>query len=123
MIVFNDGTWLCGEDEMTLPDGAIRIDDNSNVAQKIMQYERVQLLMLENATDIQVKPVIDRCSEIFTELEKLDLQAVRPMRAIMAGTATDIDKQKLTAIEEQASRLREELANIIYAEEAERTKK
>ena len=49
---------------------------------------------------------------ILAELDHLDLQAVRPLRAIAAGTATETDRQKLTEIEEQVAQLRQELANI-----------
>lgn len=116
MIVFEDGSWLCGEDETTIPDGAMRIGDNTRLAEEIMQHPKVRLISSTNdfgdIDGIQVVPIEDRHSVILAELDHLDLQAVRPLRAIAAGTSTETDKQKLIALEEQAAQLRQELANI-----------
>lgn len=113
MIVYSDGTWECGADEDAAPENGVILPDDSAVAQQIRQYERVQLIGLtDNNDDIQVVPLEDRHTAILAELDRLDLQAVRPLRAIAAGTATDADRQKLTEIEEQAVQLRQELANI-----------
>lgn len=113
MIVYNDGTWECGADEDAAPENAVILPDDSAVAQQIRQYERVQLIGLtDNNDDIQVVPLEDRHTAILAELDRLDLQAVRPLRAIAAGTATETDRKKLAKIEEQAVQLRQELANI-----------
>lgn len=116
MIIFKDGSWLCGEDETTIPDEAMIIGDNTRLAEKIKQYAKVRLISPTNdfgdIDNIQVIPIEDRRSVILAELDRLDLQAVRPLRAIAAGTATEADKQKLIALEEQATQLRQELANI-----------
>lgn len=118
MIVYNDGTWECGADEDAAPKNAVILPDDSAVAQQIRRYDRVQLIGLtdNNYDDIQVTPLEDRHSVILAELDRLDLQAVRPLRAIAAGTATETDRQKLTEIEEQAVQLRQELTNITDAE-------
>lgn len=47
-----------------------------------------------------------RIQEIKSELDELDLQAIRPLRAILAGTQTDEDLQKLKEIENLAAELR-----------------
>lgn len=113
MIVYSDGTWECGADEDAAPENAVILPDDSAVAQQIRQYERVQLIVsADNSDNIQVFPLEDRYTAILAELDRLDLQAVRPLRAIAAGTATETDRQKLTEIEEQAAQLRQELANI-----------
>lgn len=116
MIIFEDGSWLCGEDETTIPDGAMIIGDDTRLADEIKQYAKVRLLSRINGfadlDSIQVIPIEDRHSVILVELDHLDLQAVRPLRAIAAGTATETDRQKLTEIEEQVAQLRQELANI-----------
>lgn len=116
MIVFEEGSWLCGEDETIVPDGAIIISDNTRLAEEIMRYPKVRLISPTNdfgdIDGIQVVPIEDKHSVILAELDRLDLQAVRPLRAIAAGTATEADRQKLIALEEQATQLREELANI-----------
>lgn len=118
MIIYNDGTWECGADEDDAPKNAVILPDDSAVAQQIRRYDRVQLIGLtdNNYDDIQVTPLEDRHSVILAELDRLDLQAVRPLRAIAAGTATETDRQKLTEIEEQVAQLRKELANITDAE-------
>lgn len=53
-----------------------------------------------------------RIEEIKTVLYELDLQAIRPLRAILAGTQTDEDLEKLKEIENQASELRVALATL-----------
>lgn len=49
-----------------------------------------------------------RKNEILSELENLDQQAVRPLRAQTVGLATDDDIARLTVIEQQAAALRTE---------------
>ncbi len=117
MIVYSDGTWECGADEDSAPENAVILSDDSAVAQQIRRYERVQLIgPIDNSDNIQVIPLEDRHTAILSELDRLDLQAVRPLRAIAAGTATETDRQKLTEIEGKAAQLRQELANITNAE-------
>lgn len=115
MIIFEDGTWLCDEDT-TAPAGAMVINDNTRLAEEIKQHARVKLVAPVNVSDslddVQVIPINDRRDEILSELDRLDMQAVRPLRAIAAGTATETDKRKLKTLEEQATQLRTELANI-----------
>lgn len=53
-----------------------------------------------------------RAAEIKRQLAVLDNQAIRPLRAILAGTPTDEDKDKLAEIEEQAVALRDELTRL-----------
>ena len=116
MIIFEDGRWLCGEDETIVPNGAMIIGDDTRLADEIMRYPKVRLISPTNDFDdidnIQVVPIEDRHRVILAELDHLDLQAVRPLRAIAAGTATEADRQKLIDLEEQATQLRQELANI-----------
>lgn len=47
-----------------------------------------------------------RMREIKTELYELDLQAIRPLRAILAGTQTEEDLEKIKEIETMAKELR-----------------
>lgn len=108
MILHKDGTWECGADETSIPDGAMRYDDDSDIAQTIRQYDRVSVTV-EDTGNTKISPIADKRGEIISELEKLDLKAVRPLRAIAAGTATEYDIYMLSEIEEQAAKLREEL--------------
>lgn len=54
----------------------------------------------------------DRIAEIKSRLGVIDALSARPLRAIIAGTATDVDKQKLTDLETEAQTLRAELATL-----------
>ena len=57
-------------------------------------------------------PALVRRAEIMRELETLDMQSVRPLRAKLAGTATAEDDAYLAAIEAQAQALRTELEGL-----------
>ena len=50
-----------------------------------------------------------RVAGIRVQLDDLDRKAVRPLRAIAAGTATDADRTTLAEIETQAAELRESI--------------
>lgn len=90
--------------------------DRTRLADEIKQYPKVRLMSptddFDDIDNIQVVPIEDKHRVILAELGRLDLQAVRPLRAIAAGTATETDRKKLAEIEEQAAQLRQELANI-----------
>ena len=49
---------------------------------------------------------------IIAQLAALDLEAIRPMRAKEAGTATQEDLDRLAEIEQQAKALREQLSAL-----------
>jgi hypothetical protein len=53
-----------------------------------------------------------RITELKAELDKLDAQAVRPLRAIVSGTDTEFDHTKLNNLEAQAEEIRRELAEL-----------
>lgn len=54
-----------------------------------------------------------RISEIDAELTRLDTEAIRPLRAIQAGTQTAFDVTKLADLDLQASTLRTERASLV----------
>lgn len=54
-----------------------------------------------------------KISKLKQQLSALDLQAVRPLRAIAAGTATDEDKSRLAEIEIEVEKLRTQLSDLI----------
>ena len=45
-----------------------------------------------------------RAAEIHRELKAIDGERIRPLAAIVAGTATDFDREKLSQLEQQAAR-------------------
>lgn len=52
----------------------------------------------------------NRIYEIKSRLAQIDIDSVRPLRAIIANTATQHDIDKLSALDEEAVLLREELS-------------
>ena len=120
MIIYSDGTWEVGADESVIPSGAMVLSDDSPAAQKIREYDRVKLIPSENSSEeVEVSPIKNEQAEIFAKLEALDLQAVRPLRAIVAGTATETDRQKLSEIEAEVKKLRKEIGIIAEEESAD----
>ena len=59
--------------------------------------------------DINDKVKQNRIAEIKGLLSNIDTQTVRPLRAKIAGTATTTDEDKLSELEAEAVRLRDEL--------------
>ena len=119
MIIYSDGSWEVGADESVIPSGATVLSDDSPAAQKIREYDRVKLITSENSSEeVEVSPIKNEQAEIFAKLEELDLQAVRPLRAIVAGTATETDRKKLSEIEAEVKKLRKEIGIIAEEESA-----
>lgn len=125
MIVFENGGWQTDsehpddnwlEGRLDLKQPKFVIPDNSELAVKIQTVQNPKFITDDNGklidivegelTNEQQVQVLKR------QLNELDLQAVRPLRAIAAGTATDEDKSRLSEIESQAETLRAEIANL-----------
>lgn len=56
-----------------------------------------------------------RITEIAGLLDFIDFQSIRPLRAIVAGTQTQSDIDKLEALNEQSEQLRVELSALVSA--------
>ena len=70
--------------------------------------EKLKLgLITQKEIDDKVKQ--NRIAEIKGLLSNIDTQSVRPLRAKIAGTATTADEDKLSELEAEAARLRDEL--------------
>lgn len=69
----------------------------------------VRLSDSEYSEYLQTKEKEAQTSEIKSQLAALDAEAVRPLRAILAGTQTDEDVAKIQEIETQALELRTNL--------------
>ena len=54
-----------------------------------------------------------RKQEIYAELESIDTQTIRPLRAKLTGLATTQDESKLLELETKANTLRNELKNLV----------
>lgn len=61
----------------------------------------------------EAEKIQQRIIEIQQELVNNDLASVRPLRAKVAGTATEADEVRLSELEEQAQKLRVELAVLL----------
>ena len=63
-------------------------------------------------TELLAEQKDTRKQEILSQLNNIDLQTVRPLRAKVNGTATIFDEEKLTSLETQATTLRAELTAL-----------
>jgi hypothetical protein len=68
--------------------------------------------MLEVPAMTPEEVAAQRKREIMGRLSQIDAEKIRPTSAIAAGIATDFDRQKLAALEEEATGLRAELAAL-----------
>ncbi len=129
MIVFEDGscqTNSCNPDSNFLESFDCEqpkwvVKDGSELAGKILLNRYWEPVEDEKGNLIYIVPIeppeITRSAEEQTEelkkrLEEIDRQAVRPLRAIAAGTATDEDRSILAELEMQAEKIREEIAEL-----------
>lgn len=56
-----------------------------------------------------------RRAEIIARFTQIDVDSIRPLRAIAQGEATEADKEKLAALDAEAEELRAELAALPVA--------
>ena len=127
MIVFEDGscqTNSCNPDSNFLESFDCEqpkwvVKDGSELAGKILSNRYWDAVEDENGNLIDIvpkePPEITRSAEEQTEelknrLDEIDRQAIRPIRAIAAGTATDEDRRILSELEAQAEEIRAQMA-------------
>ena len=60
--------------------------------------------------DIDAAALAVERAAIISELGSIDAKAIRPLRAIAAGSATQADRDTLAALETRATEIREALA-------------
>ena len=121
MIIYADGNW---QTDSNHPDSDFSggravyvIPDDSALAAKIIALSSaVTIITDDSGVPIDAVPIVDRRRQILDELDRLDSQAVRPLRAIAAGTADEQDYTMLSSIETKAKELRKELFEISDAE-------
>lgn len=97
------------------------IDDNSELAGKIfaapcweaVEDEKGNLIDIVIVDIPESEPAAEeKAEELKVQLDEIDKQAIRPLRAIAAGTATDEDRETLAELERQAEEIRNELAEL-----------
>ena len=110
-----DDNWLEGQSEYEQP--KFVIPDNSELAIKIQNIQNPKFVTDDdgNLVDIVEGELTSeqKIAEIKPQLNQLDLSAIRSLRAIAAGTATEEDIAKLSEIESTATELRTQLSNLI----------
>ncbi len=76
----------------------------------IQEWSEIENKILEEQKMIYEKE--NKKQQILNELDKIDLQSIRPNRNINIGIGTDFDRNKLIELEENAKKLRIELLKI-----------
>ena len=129
MIVFEDGscqTNSCNPDSNFLESFDCEqpkwvVKDGSELAGKILSNRYWDAVEDENGNLIDIVPkeppegtrsTEEQTEELKKRLEEIDRQAVRPLRAIAAGTATDEDREILAELEMQAEEIRAQMAEL-----------
>ena len=112
---FPDTNYLEGTNEMQ-PKWVVH--DNSDVAAKVMSNPYWEPVEDENGHLIDIDPIAppvsdeDRVEQLKNKLNEIDRLAIRPLRAIAAGTDTEEDRSILIDLENQAKAIRRQLSEI-----------
>lgn len=119
MIIFDNLTFITRSD---MPDSdwtdsaRYIVPDNSELANKILQYPVFEPIENDEGELVDIVPVDlsvqNEIADIKQQLAEIDLQTVRPLRALLSNTATVSDTDNLAALEVEANELREQLKNI-----------
>ena len=133
MIIFEDKSWQTQSgkpnenwlvDYPDLEQPLYVVDDNSELAQKIMVTPQFNVITDDDGQIIDIEPVeqpnaklIERANEIKLRLAEIDSLEIRPIGAILAGTGSQEDNEKLQAYEQEKIELRNELAEIMASME------
>ena len=129
MIVFEDGscqTNSCNPDSNFLESFDCEqpkwvVKDGSELAGKILSNRYWDAIEDENGNLIDIVPkeppegtrsAEEQTAELKNRLDEIDRQAIRPLRAIAAGTATDEDRRILAELEAQAEEIRAQMAEL-----------
>ena len=125
MIIFSNGCWQTDseypndnwlKDRTDLEQPKFVIPDNSELAVKIQNIQNPKFVTDDDGNLVDIvegDPTNEQQIQILKQqLNDLDLEAVRPLRAIVAGTATEEDNTRLAAIENLAASLREKIAAL-----------
>lgn len=126
MIIFDDGSW---QTDTANPEGNFLegkdcrqpkwvIPDSSELARRIKSTYHWKTVEDESGQLVDI--VIEeppasyeqQIAELKSELEEIDRQAIRPLRAIAAGTDTEEDRAALADLEEQAEQIRSQIAEL-----------
>lgn len=129
MIIFEDGSCRinpCNPDSNFLEGFDCKqpkwvVDDGSELAGKILsapswepvEDENGNLIDIVISEAVQIKQSNEESIEALkAELDEIDRQAIRPLRAIAAGTDTEEDTRILAELESRAEAIRSEIAEL-----------
>ena len=94
------------------------VPDNSELAGKIMSTPFWEPVEDEDGNLMDITPVEppvsdeDKVEQLKNKLNEIDRLAIRPLRAIAAGTDTEEDRSLLIDLENQAKAIRQQLSEI-----------
>ena len=77
-----------------------------------VMYEGAYITVTEAKAIEEEKRKKEEKDALYAELDKLDLKAIRSMRAIQSGQGTEEDAQYLASIEARAEELRKQIAKL-----------
>lgn len=110
--------WLAGLADLEQPKYVV--DDNSELADKIMSTSQFTVIEDGNGNIVDIEPIIDpntelykRQAEIKARLSEIDKLEIRPLAAIMSGTGNDEDTNRLKELESEKTELRNELSVVV----------
>lgn len=129
MIVFENGTYQTNSlhpdinylEGLDLPQPKWVVPDGSELANKIISTPYWAPVTGGDGSLTDITPVEppatvmtseEQTAELKQQLVDIDLQTVRPLRAIATGTATDEDRRRLAELEAQAEAIRVEMKTI-----------
>lgn len=76
---------------------------------RVVELTEEEIAEIQANAQMQSNPRID---EIKLRLAQIDIDSVRPLRAIASGTDTQFDRDKLAALGAEVAALRYELASL-----------
>lgn len=74
--------------------------------------EHLDIMLEESAEEKQARLNRLRAAEIKRRFTAIDRERIRPLAAVVAGTGTDEDRDKLARLEQEAQALRDELTGL-----------
>lgn len=86
------------------------IDEKNKFNQDLIEISEQEKNQLISKTKEHINSA--RKAEISARFSQIDLESVRPLRAIAAGTASQFDHDKITALETERSSLIDELKGL-----------
>lgn len=81
-------------------------------AEDYVMYEGAYITVTEYEAIEEEKRKKEEKDALYAELDKLDLKAIRSMRAIQSGQGTEDDIAKLSELEVKAEELRKQIAKL-----------